>query len=277
MKFNHKTPPANTIASAIARNEPCNSERYRVKSGMEKHKKLGMLTSFRLSFCIACAIMLHVGFILFGGFLFHGQKSDHATLQQVDLLSAEDIAADKEKPKEPEAVPEEINTETEQPPDNADIVKNIEMSDAANAPELEAVSLGSIEAALSGQAGGGDFAEALSFSSGGRIGGTGKAGALDEGFEKAFSLAEIDQKPRPIFQAAPVYPAGKRNLEVVVIVVFVVDQTGRVTNPRVEKASDPAFEKPAVDAVKQWKFEPAVKSGQRVSCKMRVPIRFQPR
>lgn len=233
-----------------------------------------------LSFGIVCAIVLHVGFILFGGLLFISYKKDHGTLQQVELLSEEDIAAEKEKPKEPEPETEkaeEMDTETEQAPDAAEIIRNIELSAAANAPELEAASLSAIEAALSGQAGGGDFAEALNFSSGGRIGGMGKAGVLDESLEKAFSLAEIDQKPRAIFQAAPVYPAGKRALEVVVSVVFVVDQTGKVTNPSVEKSTDPAFEKPAVDAVKQWKFEPAIKAGQRVSCKMRVPIRFQPR
>ncbi len=232
----------------------------------------------KLSFGIACAIALHVGFILFGGLLFTSRKNDHGTLQQVELLS-EDIAAEKEKPKErePEKT-EEMETETEQTPDASEIIRNLELSAAANAPELEAASLSAIEAALSGQVGGGgDFSEALSFSSGGRIGGMGKAGALDDSLEKAFSLAEIDQKPRAIFQAAPVYPAGKRALEVVVSVVFVVDQTGKVTNPRVEKSTDPAFEKPAIDAVKQWKFEPAIKAGQRVSCKMRVPIRFQPR
>ena len=231
---------------------------------------------FNLSFGIACAIVLHVGFILFGGLLFINHKKDHGTLQQVELLS-EDIAAEKEKPRERE--PEKTEEmETEQAPDASEIIRNLELSAAANAPELEAASLSAIETALSGQAGGGgDFAEALNFSSGGRIGGMGKAGALDDSLEKAFSLAEIDQKPRAIFQAAPVYPAGKRALEVVVSVVFVVDQTGKVTNPRVEKSTDPAFEKPAVDAVKQWKFEPAIKAGQRVSCKMRVPIRFQPR
>ena len=37
------------------------------------------------------------------------------------------------------------------------------------------------------------------------------------------------------------------------------------------------LEKPAVDAVKQWKFEPGVKGGERVACRMRVGIRFQPR
>ena len=231
---------------------------------------------FNLSFGIACAIVLHVGFILFGGLLFFSHKNDHGTLQQVELLS-EDIAAEKERPRESE--PEKTEEmETEQPPDASEVIRNIELSAAANAPELEAASLSAIEVALSGQAdGGGDFAEAFSFSSGGRIGGMGKAGALDDSFEKAFSLAEIDQKPRAIFQAAPVYPAGKRALEVVVSVVFVVDTTGKVTNPRVEKSTDPAFEKPAVDAVKQWKFEPAIKAGQRVSCKMRAPIRFQPR
>ena len=231
---------------------------------------------FNLSFGIACAIVLHVGFILFGGLLFFSHKNDHGTLQQVELLS-EDIAAEKERPRESE--PEKTEEmETEQPPDASEVIRNIELSAAANAPELEAASLSAIEAALSGQAGcGGDFAEAFSFSSGGRIGGMGKAGALDDSFEKAFSLAEIDQKPRAIFQAAPVYPVGKRALEVVVSVVFVVDPTGKVTNPSVEKSTDPAFEKPAVDAVKQWKFEPAIKAGQRVSCKMRVPIRFQPR
>lgn len=234
---------------------------------------------FNLSFGIVCAIVLHAGFILFGGLLFISHKKDYGTLQQVELLSEDDVAAEKEKPKEHELEEtEEMETETEQAPDASEIIRNLELSAAVNAPELEAASLSAIEAVLSGQAGGGgDFTDALSFSSGGRIGGMGKGGALDESLENAFSLAEIDQKPRAIFQAAPVYPAGKRALEVVVSVVFVVDQTGKVTNPRVEKSTDPAFEKPAVDAVKQWKFEPAIKAGKRVSYKMRVPIRFQPR
>lgn len=230
-----------------------------------------------LYFGIGCAIMLHAGVILFGGLLFLSHKKDYGTLQKVELLCEEDIAAKKEKPKEPEPEkPEEM--ETEQAPDASEIIRNLELSAATNAPELEAASLSALEAALSGQAGGNsDFADSLSFSSGGRIGGMGKASALDESIEKAFSLAEIDQKPRPIFQAAPVYPSGKRSMEAVVSVVFIVDTTGRVTNPRVEKSTDPAFEKPAVDAIKQWKFEPGIKAGQRVPCKMRVPIRFQPR
>jgi protein TonB len=91
-------------------------------------------------------------------------------------------------------------------------------------------------------------------------------------------MSEIDQRPRPVHQVAGAYPSEMRarNVEGVVTLIFIVDDTGRVVNPRVEKSSHPQFEAPALAAVRQWKFEPAIKAGQRVSCRMRVPIRFQP-
>lgn len=236
---------------------------------------------FNLFFGIACAFALHAVIILFSGVLFIAHRENPGTLQQVELLSHEDVETKKEKPEELETVTKETNemeTESEQVPDASEIIRNIEMSAATNAPELEAASLSAIEAALSGQSSvGGDFAEALSFSSGGRIGGLGKVGAMEGIFESAFSLGEIDQKPRAVFQASPVFPIEMRGkkLEGVVIVLFVVDTNGKVTQPRIEKSSHPVFEKPALAAVKQWKFEPAIKGGQRVPCKMRVPIRFQ--
>ena len=33
-------------------------------------------------------------------------------------------------------------------------------------------------------------------------------------------------------------------------------------------------ERPALEAVRQWKFEPAVRGGEKVASKMRIPIRF---
>jgi protein TonB len=235
--------------------------------------KLGWLLA------IFAAVLLHALIILFGGLLFMGGKENHGTIQEVQLLGESAEAKEKEKSKDtPVEKKEEIETETEQAPDAAEIIRNMEISAAAEAPALEAASLSAIEAALGGQAGAGDFAEALSFASGGRIGGMGKAGAADDKLEKAFSLAEIDQKPRAVFQGSPLYPAELRGkkLEGVVTVTFVVDATGKVSNPHAQKSSHAAFEKPALDAVKQWKFEPAIKSGQRVGCKMRVDIRFPP-
>lgn len=226
---------------------------------------------------IICAIVLHAGFIFLGGILFFSDEEDHGRLQSVQLLSEDDVEKEEQK-REPEDI-EELETEVEQPPDAAEIIQSLETPAAQEAPALEAASLSAIEAALNGQgAAGGEFASALAFTSGGVIGGKGKAGSLDEKLEDAFSLAEIDQKPRAIFQAAPTYPNELRSkkLEGVVSILFVVDAAGKVSNPRVEKSSHVAFDKPALDAVKKWKFEPAIKGGQRVACKMRVPIRFQP-
>lgn len=232
----------------------------------------------RWLFGIACAVVLHAVVFLFGGLLLPKYDRNNATYQEVDLL--DDVKAEKEKPNEPKPdKKEEVENDAERPPDSAEVMRDLEVPPVDDAPALDAASLSAIEAALEGKGAGGDFAEALSFASGGRIGGTGKAGGLDETLEGAFSLAEIDQKPRPILQSAPPYPAELREkkLEGVVTIIFVVDSTGKVVEPRVEKSTHPAFDKPALEAVKHWKFEPAVRAGQRVACRMRVPIRFQPR
>jgi protein TonB len=238
---------------------------------------------FGLFLGIGCALSLHGGFVLFGGLLFPGmKKDDHAKMQQVELLSAADEAEKKKEdppPEKKEEKKEEIEQQEEKAPDAAEIIRSIELSSASQAPALEAASLSAIADALNGQGGGGgDFAEALSFASGGKIGGTGKAGVLDKTMEKAFSLDEIDQKPRAIFQASPIYPSEMRQKKVegYVTLIFLVDANGKVASPKVEKSSASAFDRPALDAIKRWKFDAAVKGGQRVSCRMRETMRFQP-
>lgn len=225
---------------------------------------------------ILFAVVLHVLFLLFGGLIFGIDNDKKDVHQDVELVSDE---LQKDKEKEPEEQKVEETVPQDQPPEQAEVLKSLDAAPSTDAPALEAASLSAIEAALGGGgAAGGDFASQMSFASGGRIGGTGKGGAVEEAMDSAFSLAEIDQKPRAVFQAAPMFPAEMRGKKVegVVTVVFIVDASGKVLNPRVEKSSHPAFEKPALAAVRQWKFEPAVKGGQRVGCKMRVPIRFQP-
>ena len=198
----------------------------------------------------------------------------------MELLS--DLEADpKQEPPEeqPPEEPQEIEEDATPPPDPIEMTRSLDISPEDSAPALEAASLSAIEAALNQTGGsGGDFADGLSFASGGRIGGTGRAGESDEQLESAFSMAEIDQKPRVVFQAQALYPAELRSKKLAgaVSVIFVVDDAGRVVNPKVEKSGHPAFDKPALDCVKQWKFEPAIRGGQRVGCKLRVSIKFQP-
>lgn len=235
--------------------------------------KLGLLGIFG-------ALLAHGFILLFGGLLFGTGKENQEALQQVELLSEEDLETNKDEKEEDEPATEpkeEIETETEEVPDAAELLRSLELSPAAE-PALDAASLSAIEMALSGQLGAGDFADSVDFASGGRIGVIGKAGAANAELDNAFSLSEIDQSPRAIFQAAPLYPAELRSkkLEGVVTVIFVVDQSGKVTSPRVEKSNHPAFDRPALDAVKQWKFEPGIRAGKPVGSKMRVDIRFQP-
>lgn len=228
---------------------------------------------------IASAVLLHVFVLLFGGVFFLDGEEVGKSSTPVELLDEMEETKPKDKPIDEPKDPEELEADAEKPPDAAEIMKSLEMAPINDAPALEAASLSAIEAALNGQGGSGDFAEAVSFASGGRIGGTGQAGRLGETADNAFSMAEIDQKPRAVFQSAPMYPAELRDKKVEgsVIVIFVVDASGKVLDPRVEKSDHPAFDKPALDAVRQWKFEPAVKGGKRVPCKMRLPMRFQPR
>jgi protein TonB len=225
------------------------------------------------------AVLLHAGFLLFGGLLFMGHGKEEKKVQQVELL-AEDLEADKEEEKEPEEKEpeEEVQAEEEPPPDASEVIRNMEAASADQTPALDAATLSAIEAALNpGASMGADFGGSVNLASGGRIGGKGAPGSgVKDGVDDAFSLAELDQKPRVIFQAPPSYPAElrPRKIEGQVYLLFIVDANGRVLNPRVEKASHQAFVKPALDAVKQWKFEPATRGGQKVPCRMRVPIRF---
>ncbi len=240
---------------------------------------------FGLALGILCAVVLHVAVLLFGGIFFMHDDKGPATHTVVELMSDDDAATDEKKPDEQTADraldEDELKADAEEAPDSAEMIRNMEVSAAASMPELEAASLSAIEAALSGQSAGGNAgfgADSLDFASGGRIGGTGKAGVVGEAVESAFSLTEIDQQPRVVYQAAATFPSSMRGkkIEGVVSVLFVVDSNGKVENPRIDKSNGVAFEKPALDAVKNWKFEPAIKAGQRVPCKMRVSVRFPP-
>jgi protein TonB len=228
---------------------------------------------------IAVAIALHAGFLLFGGLIVGTREEAKAKVHQVELVS-DDAAVDKpkdDKKPEDQEKPDDMKKEAEDVPDAAEVVRSLELSAAAAAPELEAASLAAIEQALNGAGGAAGFGDSISFASGGKIGGTGKAGSLEEKVENAFNLSEIDQKPRPTFQGPPAYPAEMRGKKVegVVTLIFIVDASGKVSSPKVEKASHPAFERPALEAVRAWRFEPGLRGGERVSSKMRQTLRFQ--
>lgn len=217
------------------------------------------------------------GVLLFGGLLVpQSKKKTH--VKTVELLS-EDLQKDEKKVEQPppDKPPEELQAQKDQPPEISEVSPAAPVSDST--PALDAASLSSIMSALNPGSGGGEFGGAVSLASGGRIGGTGRPGARGGGdvSDNAFGMDDIDQKPRAIVQPPPVYPSEMKGKKIggVVQVAFVVTTSGQVSNPRVERTFHPAFAAPALVAVRQWRFEPAVKGGVRVKCRMRVPIRFQ--
>ncbi|MBU0755684.1 MAG: energy transducer TonB [Planctomycetes bacterium] len=90
-----------------------------------------------------------------------------------------------------------------------------------------------------------------------------------------FSMSDLDQSPRTLYQPGPMMNAAvRKKVPGKVNIIFVVDREGKVKNPQVRSSTDPIFEKPALAAVKQWKFEPGKKNGKPVQFRMFVPITF---
>ena len=103
-------------------------------------------------------------------------------------------------------------------------------------------------------------------------------GAADLGAAlDTFDVSELEKRPEVISQVAPTYPAElrKAKIEGMVTLVFLLTEDGRVEDPRVENASRPEFEKPALEAVRRWRFRPGMKDGQAVRTHLRLPIRFR--
>jgi protein TonB len=229
---------------------------------------------------VISALLLHVGFLAFGGILFAGPEHGAGSVREVELLSSveeEEKREEEQQDAETREANEDLAQEEEAPPDAAEIIRSLELTPLVAAPALDTVSLSAIEAALSGNLGvGGDFFQSADLSSGGRIGGTGQAGLSGEALDQAFSLAEVDQQARAVYQVSPNYPADLRGkkIEGLVTLIFTVDADGKIQDPRVEKSNHPSFERPALEALRKWKFEPALRNGKRAACRMRQPIRF---
>jgi TonB family protein len=80
-----------------------------------------------------------------------------------------------------------------------------------------------------------------------------------------------------IHSKTPEYPIAMRRfgLRGQVLIEFTVDESGRVQNPVIYQSDNPAFDEPALQAIREWKFEPGTRDGKPAAVKQRVPIVFQ--
>ena len=84
--------------------------------------------------------------------------------------------------------------------------------------------------------------------------------------------------PKTLKQVEPKYPRAmsRFGLRGSVTVDFVIDTTGAVQNPTIVRTDNPAFDEPAIEAILQWKFQPATSEGKPIKTKTRQDIHFEP-
>lgn len=90
--------------------------------------------------------------------------------------------------------------------------------------------------------------------------------------------ARADRDATPLTQVEPDYPvdAYRRREEGTVLVSATVGADGQPASVEVlRRSGSRALDQAAVDAVRQWTFEPAVRNGREVAAEVQVPVTFR--
>ena len=78
--------------------------------------------------------------------------------------------------------------------------------------------------------------------------------------------------PVPVTVVSPTVP--EQYIGSAVELEFVVDATGKPVDLSVKSSVDAALASAVVDAVKQWRFKPAMRDGSPVAAKVVLPVRI---
>jgi TonB family protein len=75
----------------------------------------------------------------------------------------------------------------------------------------------------------------------------------------------------------PIYPeeAKKGKITGEVVLEVRIGKAGKVTEAKAVKSPDESLSKAAVDAVRQWEYEPVTKNGKAVEVKCSVTVNFR--
>jgi TonB family protein len=83
---------------------------------------------------------------------------------------------------------------------------------------------------------------------------------------KPCSLKDLDKIPTPIFTVSPTYPhvLADKGVKGKVVISFYIDEMGAVRMPSGSVREDDRLSGLAIEALRQWKFEPPTRSGRPV-------------
>jgi protein TonB len=85
----------------------------------------------------------------------------------------------------------------------------------------------------------------------------------------------LDELPKEVFSPKPEYPelARQANMEGTVILNVLVNREGRVQEIILVRSS-PVFDEAAEQAIRQWRFRPAIMGHEAVPAWVHIPVRF---
>jgi protein TonB len=94
--------------------------------------------------------------------------------------------------------------------------------------------------------------------------------------EVVFDVTDVQVIPKLSRHVPPQYPftLPTHGVEGSVMLRVVVLAGGSVGEVSVESSTNAEFEPSAVEAVRHWKFEPALRDNVPVACRIRVPVEF---
>ena len=103
--------------------------------------------------------------------------------------------------------------------------------------------------------------------------GEGRGGGMGGG---VFHVGGGVSAPRAVDTPDPEYSeeARKAKYQGTVVLWLIVDQSGHPNNIRVSRSLGMGLDQKAIEAVKRWKFEPAMKDGKPVAVQINVEVNF---
>jgi TonB family protein len=218
-------------------------------------------------FWFAAAVLVHVGFLLFGKVLFPSAPvKQELKVTEVDLT---ENVKEEEKPQEQEQ--EKTEQQVQAAPEQMVDMKAFEEPPPAGPAALSPMSLSDLAGALNGAGGESFFGTGGAITSGGVIGGTGAGGFGSAGAEDAL-VGEVDEKPRALGSPEIKLPPELRKAKGKVIVKVIVNEDGRIVKPQVESSTNSILNKHVLEGVLAMRFEPATRAGKKVPAKVRLPI-----
>jgi TonB family protein len=97
-----------------------------------------------------------------------------------------------------------------------------------------------------------------------------------EKFTEEQAASQGDRKPRLLSHSEPRYTdeARAKGIEGKVVLGFTIDQSGVPQDIQVKRSLYPSLDQAAIEAVREWRFTPAMKNGQAVSMWVESEINF---